>query len=470
MNGRPLCVDLDGTLITTDLLWEAWFSLLRQRAWLALYALTKLFFSGRAAFKSAVAEYVTIDPAGLPYNEELLRQLKQADEGGRHIALVTASPRRWADAVATHLGLFDRVLATDQSNNLKGASKSQALVEVYGEKSFDYAGDHACDVEVWKRAHSAWVVGSRSIVRRAAKVAHVEQVFGPKRARLRDWLKALRLHQWVKNLLLFVPLLGSHQLDNRELLIATLVAFAAFGCVASANYLLNDLFDIQNDRHHPTKCRRPLAAGIVSVPSAVVVMVVLFVAGFVIASRLPLLFVEALGLYLLGALSYSLWLKRKAPLDTFTLAGLYTLRVLAGNAATGIPPSFWLLAFSIFLFLSLAMVKRHAELLHLTEKGVARGRGYLAADREMVSQLGVGAGYISVLVLALYLNSPEASALYQRPQVLWLVCFVVLHWITRLWLIAHRGWLHDDPVVFALRDRRSQITAVIVLALLHFAQ
>jgi 4-hydroxybenzoate polyprenyltransferase/phosphoserine phosphatase len=472
MNGRPLCIDLDGTLVSTDLLWEAWFALVRQRASTALYALTKL-LSGRAAFKSFVAEHVAIDPTALPYNEALLARIKDADADGRRIALVTASPRKWADAVAAHLGFFDDVMATDEAVNLKGSAKGRALVAAFGEKSFDYAGDNSSDLEIWKVAHSAWVVGAGpSLARRAADVTTVEHVIDVRKARLRDWVRALRLHQWVKNLLILVPLVGAQQFNNRELLLASLAAMLAFGCVASANYLLNDLLDIQNDRHHPTKRKRPLAAGLVTVPQTILVMLVLFVTGAIIAFQLPIQFVGTLGLYLLGSFSYSIYFKRKAPMDTFVLAGLYTLRVLSGNAATGIPPSFWLLAFSIFLFLSLAIAKRHAELHRLAMSGntTTRGRGYWTADLEMVSQLGVSAGYISVLVLALYLNSPEAAVLYRRPEVLWLLCFVALYWITRLWLIAHRGALHDDPVVFAVRDPTSQIAAVLILGLLYLAK
>jgi 4-hydroxybenzoate polyprenyltransferase len=364
-------------------------------------------------------------------------------------------------------------MATDERTNLKGSNKRRALVAAFGENGFDYAGDSRADLAVWRHASSAWLVGrDASLARRAAAVSRVAEVIEVPRAGWRDWLKALRLHQWIKNLLIFVPLLGSHQLGDPELLLVAVAAFVAFGCVASANYLLNDLLDIPHDRHHANKRRRALAAGLVTIPAAVSVMVVLFAAGFTIASLLPTLFVGALGLYMLGALAYSFGLKRRAPMDIFTLAGLYTLRVLAGNAATGIPLSFWLLSFSIFLFLSLAMVKRHAELATIGAKGdgVAHGRGYLAADREMVGQLGVAAGYIAVLILALYLNSPEASAHYARPQLLWLLCLLFLHWITRIWLVAHRGWLHDDPVVFAIQDRRSQMTALAALLLLYLAQ
>jgi 4-hydroxybenzoate polyprenyltransferase/phosphoserine phosphatase len=474
MNQRPLCVDLDGTLVTTDLLWEAWFELFRQNAGTALLGLFRI-ASGRAAFKSFVAERVGIDAATLPYNNALLTRLKAAAHAGRPIVLVTASPRRWADAVADHLGLFSQVMASDEATNLKGARKGQALVAAFGLKSFDYVGDSSSDAEVWKDAHSAWVVGDYApVVQRAAQVSRLETVIDRRRGGLRDWIMALRLHQWAKNMLILVPLLGAHQLGNLDLLWACVAAMFAFGCVASANYLLNDLFDIQHDRHHPLKRTRPLAAGVISVPSASLAAVLLMITGAFVASRLPVELVGVLSVYLIGALSYSLYFKRKAPMDAFVLAGLYALRVLAGNAVTGIPPSFWLLAFSIFLFLSLAIAKRHKELLRLSEGeekiGSTRGRGYFTADRDMISQLGVSAGYTSVLVLALYINSPEAAALYQQPGFLWPLCLVELYWITRLWLIAHRGQLHDDPVIFAIRDRTSQIAALLALMLLYLAQ
>ncbi len=310
----------------------------------------------------------------------------------------------------------------------------------------------------------------------AAQLADGEAVLEvlerPQRADWRTWLRQLRLHQWLKNLLIFVPLVAARKVGDPEMLAATAAASVAFGCVASATYIVNDLFDLSHDRHHPTKCRRPIAAGLISIPSAVVVTLGLLLAGSLIASTLPVEFSQVLLLYLFGTVAYSLLLKRSAPLDTFTLAGLYALRVLAGNAATGLAPSFWLLAFSVFLFLSLAMAKRHAELLRLATHGesASRGRGYLTADRQMVGQLGVSAGYASALVLALYFNSPQAALLYQRPGFLWLLCVLLLYWITHLWLVAHHGQLDDDPVIFAMRDRVSRVVALLAAALLILAR
>ena len=302
--------------------------------------------------------------------------------------------------------------------------------------------------------------------------AVLEVLERPQRANWRTWLRQLRLHQWLKNLLIFVPLVAARKVGDPEMLGAATAGFVAFGCVASATYIINDLLDLSHDRHHPTKRRRPLAAGLLSIPPVAAVALGLLAAGSLIAAALPVEFAQALLLYLCGTVAYSLFLKRSAPLDTFALAGLYALRVLAGNAATGLAPSFWLLAFSIFLFLSLAMAKRYAELLRLGSSGESapRGRGYLAADRDMVGQLGVASGYASALVLALYFNSPQAALLYGRPGFLWLICVLLLYWITHLWLVAHRGQLDDDPVIFAMRDRVSRLVAVIGAALLILAR
>ncbi len=308
--------------------------------------------------------------------------------------------------------------------------------------------------------------------RPADEKAVLEVLERPQRANWRTWLRQLRLHQWLKNLLIFVPLVAARKLGDPKMLAAAAAAFVAFGCVASATYIVNDLFDLSHDRRHPTKRHRPLAAGVLSIPSVAAAALALLAVGSSIACALPVQFAQVLLLYLGGTVAYSLFLKRSAPLDTFALAGLYALRMLAGNAATGLAPSFWLLAFSIFLFLSLAMAKRYAELLRLRSNGESAppGRGYLAADREMVGQLGVAAGYASALVLALYFNSPQAALLYSRPGLLWLLCVLLLYWITHLWLVAHRGRLDDDPVIFAMRDRVSRLVALLAAALLILAR
>ncbi len=467
---RPVCVEAEGALIRGNPLWESWFSLLRQRPGAAMVALTRRILRGSAAFAAELSARVSFDAAQLPYEQALLGRLRQAKTQGRSLALVTRLPRAWAARIASHLELFDAVLVDEDSHGRRSSPTCSTLDAHYAPKSFDYVGDAGSPS--WPLAHSGIVlVSGESAVRAEQRNPSGREVIVRDRPTGRIWARQLRLHQWIKNLLIYVPLVAGRQVANLHMDAAATVAFVAFGLVASANYILNDLLDLPYDRKHPTKRHRPLAAGLLSVPSATAVMAALFTLGALLAVSLPIEYSQVLVLYLIGTVAYSLFLKRSAPLDAFALAGLYTLRVLAGNAATGLPPSFWLLAFSIFLFLSLAMAKRHAELLRLGEQGesVSRGLGYLTADREMVSQLGVGAGYISVLVLALYLNSPEAALLYRRPGILWVLCVLLLYWITRLWLVAHRGQLDDDPVVFAMRDRISRIVALAVALLLMLA-
>jgi 4-hydroxybenzoate polyprenyltransferase len=467
---RPLCIEAEGALIRGDALWESWFSLLRQRPGAAMLALARRILRGSAAFAAELSARVSLDAEQLPYEQALLERLRQAKTQGRSLALVTRLPRSWAARIASHLDLFDAILVEEGLHGRYGSRRSSELDAHYAPKAFDYVGDASSPA--WPLAHSGIVLVSRESAARAEQHDRSgREVLVRTRPSARIWARQLRLHQWIKNLLIYVPLIAARQVENLHMDATATLAFVVFSLVASANYILNDLLDLAHDRKHPTKRDRPLAAGLLSVPSAVAAMAALFTLGALLAIALPSEYSEVLVLYLIGTVAYSLYFKRSAPLDAFALAGLYTLRVLAGNAATGLPPSFWLLAFSIFLFLSLAMAKRHAELLRLSEHGesASRGLGYLAADREMVGQLGVGAGYISVLVLALYLNSPKAALLYSRPGVLWILCVLLLYWITRLWLVAHRGQLDEDPVVFAMRDRISRLIALAVALVLILA-
>jgi len=285
-------------------------------------------------------------------------------------------------------------------------------------------------------------------------------------------IRALRLHQWVKNVLVVVPLVLAHRVSDREALLHALYAFVSFGLVASAGYVFNDLRDREADRLHPVKRDRPFASGELSAGAGVVLIVVLLAAGFVLASAvLPTPFTVALSTYLVTTVLYSWQLKRLAVVDVLVLAGLYTLRLFAGGLASEVPLSPWLLAFAMFLFLSLAVAKRYSELAGVAERSESRavGRGYLTGDRELLTMIGVTAGYLAVLVLALYVNGPDVSALYSRPLLLLLICPVLLYWITRLWLLAHRGELHDDPVVFTLEDPLSYALGAVTAIILWIA-
>lgn len=460
---HPLVVDLDGTLLLTDLLHESVMALLRQSPvdalWIPLWLMR-----GKAHLKSELAQRINLDPATLPYNQPFLDWLRTQRASGRRLILATASDQRLAHQVAEHLGLFDAVLASDGRTNLAGDVKRQRLVETLGTGDFVYAGNSGADLAVWQGASAAVVVNAKpTLERQAARITSIECVHPPQPAGLGVWAKALRLHQWLKNLLIFVPALAAHRIWEGALLLQAVAGFLAFSLTASSVYLLNDLLDLGDDRHHRSKRLRPFAAGRLSIAAGVLATPVLLMAALALASRLHWTFAVVLSAYYLLTLAYSFWLKRQVMLDVITLAALYTLRIIAGAAAVGVRPSFWLLAFSMFIFLSLALLKRYAELLELRRAGSlskARGRGYHVEDLALLMTFGAASGYASVLVMALYLNSADVVPLYREPRYIWLACPFLLYWISRAWLLAHRGEMHEDPVVFAARDKVSLIVAL----------
>ncbi len=463
----PLCVDLDGTLIATDLLWESLIGMIRKRPMDAA-RLPFWLLEGRATLKRRIAERVALDVQTLPYRAEVIDFLKDEKTLGRRLVLATAADRRLAERVAAHLGLFDEVIATDDGRNLKGREKLAALQERFGASGFDYLGDSPADLPIWEGAREALLVRtSRDMERRAAAVRPPSRVFEGGRGGPKALFKALRPHQWAKNVLVFVALIAGHQIFQLDLLLRSGLAFLAFCFAASAVYILNDLLDLEADRRHPRKRKRPFASGAASIPAGIAMVVALLGATTALAALLPLQFVGLLVLYLLLTTAYSTYLKRKVMIDVICLAGLYTLRILAGGAATSIVISPWLAAFSMFLFLSLAFAKRYTELsASAGSLDMIPGRGYLTSDIELIRSLGPTSGYLCVLVLCLYLNSPDVRVHYQRPEILWLACPLLLYWISRVWVLANRRLLDDDPVVFALRDRVSRIVGVLAALIL----
>jgi len=467
----PLCVDLDGTLLRTDTLLEAVLQLLRRSLLHGLQLLAWL-FRGRAGFKSEVAHRVDLDLARLPVNEEFLGWLRSEKARGRRLVLCTAATESFADTIASHFDLFDDVLASDGCLNLSGRHKGERLATKYGPGRFDYAGNALRDVGVWKLARAAIVVTpTLPLALALRRVPRVARVFNRPGSRGRSWLRAIRVHQWAKNVLVFVPALAAQLLWQPPVFMQCLLAFVAFGLVASGTYVVNDLLDLDADRRHPTKRSRPFANGDLQITEgmggAALLICSSLLFGYLLLGGLFLL---ALCGYVVATLWYSLDLKRRAGADILCLAGLYTLRILAGSAATHIPPSFWLLAFSMFLFLSLAAAKRSTELAGLESRSErhAPGRGYAVSDLPLLLAFGVAAAYCSVLVLALYVFS-GAEAQHARPQVLWLLCPVFLYWVSRVWLKTHRRQLHEDPVVFALTDWPSRVVAVASVAILWLA-
>lgn len=457
---RPLVLDLDGTLCRTDTLVESLLQLAATRPAAALLSLASL-ARGRAGFKARIAAALRLDPATLVYNEAVLELARAARAQGRPVYLVTAADQQIANDIAAHFGLFDGVFGSDGSRNLKGEAKAAFLAERFGARNFDYVGDARADLPVWRASAEAYVVapGPAGLSEAALGGARLHRIgeapgFG---ARLATLTRALRVHQWAKNVLVFLPMVAAHMLSAAALMQAAM-GFAAFSLCASSVYVLNDLLDLPHDRQHARKRKRPFASGTLSVSAAPGLLAATFGGGAVLACLLPWRFGLLLAVYYACTLSYSLGLKRQAIWDVMMLAVLYALRVLAGGAAIGVVISPWLLAFSLFLFFSLAVVKRQTELVGHVRQGRAQklsGRGYQPEDLDMLRSMAASSGYMAVLVMALYVDSSAVRVLYRHPLYLWALCPLLLFWISRVLMLSHRGEMHDDPVVFALRDRVS---------------
>jgi 4-hydroxybenzoate polyprenyltransferase len=424
-------------------------NVLRIPAWL---------MNGKAALKRELAGRADFNPASLPYNSHLLAWLEQQRATGRQLILCTAADRSIADPIAQHLGLFDEVMASDGAVNLAGSNKALALERRFGDGGFDYVGNSHADLAVWSRARRAIVVNaSGRLLRKAREHCEVEHVFPRAGLGVRALAKVLRVHQWMKNLLLFIPLMAGHRFGSIDPWLALMLAFVSFSLCASTVYIANDLLDLESDRLHPRKRSRPFASGLVPAWMGVVLAPVLLAVSLLLGAYVGGNFLPWLLFYFLVTCAYSWSLKRLILVDCLTLAMLYTLRIVAGAAAADIALSFWLLAFSVFLFLSLAFVKRYAELQVqvLAGKKKVHGRGYLTSDTPLVQMLGITSGYAAVVVLSLYLNSDSVLMLYKTPQIVWGAVPVILFWVSWIWMQAHRGHMHDDPLVFAVKDRTS---------------
>lgn len=468
----PLVIDLDGTLIKSDILIESCFLALRLNP-LLIFMFPFWLAYGKANLKQEVAKRVEVDVFSLPYNQELLDYIYEQKGRGRVIVLATASVEKYAVQIANHLKVFDLVLASNQSVNLSGQNKRAILEQHFGCKGFVYAGNANVDMSVWPAAVSAVVVNpSPGLVNKVENNFLIEKIINHKTNLFVNIMKASRVYQWVKNLLVFVPILLSHEVSNPSAWWHGFIAFISFSLCASAVYMLNDLVDLPDDRKHETKFKRPFASGDLSPVLGVVAIPLFLFMSLLLACFLPIKFLICLFCYFSFTLLYSFWLKRKVLIDVISLASLYTARIIAGVFAANLFLSFWLLSFSMFLFLSLAIIKRYSELLKLKNKGEAsiQGRGYESNDVELLASLGGSSGYVAVLVLALYLNSTEVKEQYATPEFLWLMCPVVLYWISRAWIIAHRGLMHDDPIVWAVRDKLSLLAGVLLIIVALFAK
>lgn len=469
-SGAPvLCVDLDGTLLRSDMLYETVCLLARHSPLQLLFLPFWLLRYGKAGMKREIARRVTVNPAALPYRTEVLDLMRFEYANGRSVILATATDEILAGPIATHLGGDLRIAASDGIVNCSGTKKVTAIRNLIGDRPFAYAGDSAVDRKVWKEAQEQIVVSSSPhFIKQIRKEYPDCSVIQGECMTLKVFLKAIRIHQWVKNLLVFVPLIMAHQQGDLHRVASSLIAFVAFGLCASSVYLLNDLVDLESDRQHHKKRNRPLASGAMSIRTGILLIPVFLAGSIALALTVSTSFLAVLAVYFAVTLAYSLHLKQLALVDIIVLASLYTIRIIAGGYATSVPVSEWLLGFSLFVFVSLACIKRFSELYSLQKqsKESAVGRGYTVQDLEQVSQLGNSCGCISVLVLALYVNSNEVTRLYSQPLVLWLICPVMLYWMSRLWLLAHRGEVNEDPIVFALSDRTSYVVGLIAVLIM----
>lgn len=466
-----IAVDLDGTLSITDTLHESVLKLVRKKP-LVLFFLPIWLINGIAFLKFKVAESSGLDVTALPYNLLLIEWLKEQKASGKKIILCTGANQLIASAVSKHLKLFDDVIASDATNNLKSVEKRKELDNRFGYKCYDYVGNSKADIKVWAGANQAIVVNaSKTVLKKAEAVTDVSKFFERQSINFSHWRHVFRLHHWIKNLLLFVPLLAAHQFGNIHSLNSLLIAFFSFSFCASSVYISNDLLDLDNDRKHPHKRYRPFASAVVPIQYGVVLIPIFAILSLVLGLSVGSGFTIWLISYFILTTAYSLYLKQFVLIDCLTLAGLYTLRIIAGTAAVSGTLSFWLLAFSAFIFLSLAFVKRYAELQLQDRTGNidSYGRGYNIKDAPLVQSFGVTAGYAAVLVLALYLNGETVIKLYTQPELIWFAVPLVLFWVSWIWIKAHRGEMHDDPIVFALKDRISQISAICLSCLFLMA-
>lgn len=459
-----LAVDLDGTLLRSNMLHETFWSAF-SRDWRLPFAAAMHLRQGRAALKRMLVSRSDVNVAALPYDDEVLEYVRDWRARGGKAILVTATDQHLAELIADHLGVFDEAVGSDGLRNLKGRHKADYLVQRFGKGGYAYVGDTHADIPVWRDCGLA-VVRSRSRRLRtsAARAQPSHHFLASAGAGIKPLLATLRPHQWLKNLLVFLAVAGAHRFDAEALVRATL-AFVSFSLIASSVYVVNDLLDLSADRAHPRKRNRPFASGNANLEHGLPITAGLLIAGTAVAATLGPSFVFVMAIYCVLTTAYSLALKRNTIIDICTLAALYTIRILAGGVATGIPLSMWLLVFSLFFFFSLAAVKRQAELVDAVAAGklAIHGRGYHPDDLPLVAQMATASGYVSVMVMALYVNSEAVSRLYAHPKALWGITLVLLYWISRMIFTAHRGQMHDDPVVFAAKDKVSIACGMLIV-------
>lgn len=467
-SNNPLCIDLDGTIIYSDCFLESILKLIKSQPFTILL-IPFWILKGLVHFKNEVFSRIELNTESLPYNFDLIDYIKSERLTGRKTILITASVQSIADSVGNYLGIFDEIYGTKKDLNLKGENKRDFLVKLFGDKQFVYAGDTTPDLKVWQSASAALVVSNnKSFIKQVEAITTIEKLFTKEVKPLKTFIKSIRVYQWIKNILIFLPLVLAHKIGNQDSLIQAILAFIAFSFTASSVYLTNDLLDLESDRLHIRKKLRPLASGDMTLKNGVIFATLLLLLSFTLSIiLLNWQFSLILFLYYLVTTAYSFYLKKIPILDILVLASLYTIRIIAGGGATSTPLSHWLLAFTMFLFLSLAVLKRYTELLLMKNENRLKttGRGYHIDDMALLMGLGPSSGFLAVLVFSLYVNSDQVISLYKHPTFLWGIAPLLLFWISRIWFLATRGQMTDDPIVFAAKDKVSYIVYILVFLL-----
>lgn len=470
MTTRTVICDLDDTLLRTDLLFESVLKLIRTKPWLII-KLPGWFLKGKAHAKAAIAQHVKLDPALLPYRDDVLRLVKARRQAGAKTVLLSASNQELVSSISNYCQCFDDAGGSSDSINLKGKQKL-AWIESRYPGPFEYIGDSSADIPIWKKsAHAVLINPSSSTTSKLKSLGTSCEVLDDRPNLVRLITKQLRVNQWVKNILIAVPLISAHKITDLDLLAKTILAMISFSMIASMVYVMNDMLDVENDRKHPTKKERPFASGKLPIKTGFFLAPILGVASFAVASLLGWKFSGVIAIYFIVNIIYSIRLKEEVMLDVVTLASFYTMRLMAGSAATDIIISQWLLSFSTFFFLGLAMVKRYTELLRIVSRNhnALHGRGYTGEDKIPVLVMGITCSMLSILILALFFASPDVQVLYREPYRLWMLAPILLFWTGRIWLLTQRGQVDDDPVVFAMKDKVSLAALVYIGLVISWA-
>ncbi|MGI6681309.1 MAG: UbiA family prenyltransferase [Bdellovibrionota bacterium] len=471
-----LFVDLDGTLIKGDLLYECLISIIKK-SFFSIFFIPIWLLKGKAYLKEKFSLLIELNVELLPYNQEVVAYIKAKKEKGIRIILATASNHNLAKPISGFLGLFDDVIASNKKENLKGKNKLKKIKSYLSDnnfsKEFSYIGDSTADIVIFNEAKEPIIVGNEKIYNKI-KLKNKNAKFIAESAKfsITSFLSMIRTYQWVKNLLIFIPLILSHKFLNIDLVLKAIVAFFSFSFLASSVYIINDIFDINADRMHPSKKHRAIASGDIPISLGLKTVIFLIPFSIVISLSLGKEFLLILTLYFITTTLYSIFFKKIVLVDILILSLLYTVRILAGGVALNIALSPWLAMFSLFMFFSLACAKRYAELYAVKNnlQHKIMGRGYQASDLEQIQIFGSSSGYIAVLIFALYIQSDVSVRLYKTPSFLWGLCPLMLYWISRVWLISHRGQMEQDPIIFAMKDKASYIILVFVVIIFVVAK